>query len=197
MRSLQTLLLSVFIFNAFTVVAQEENTATVEKSLFNVQVGTFGLFVNHEAGLTNTIALRTEVGLDAGFYVGQQTGNEVKFMAGPSINIEPRWYYNISKRAGKGRNTSNNAANFIGLSIKYIPDWFTLSNDHGGRENNIADQIVILPKWSIRRNIGNSKFNYELGFGLGYQYVFLKQYGYRENNSQLYADIHARIGYAF
>lgn len=138
--------------------------------------------------------MRSEIGLDAGYFKSYYSGNDDIFMAGPSVNVEPRWYYNLESRANKGRNTKNNAGNFVGLSFKYLPDWFTVSNDNN---RNISDQILLIPKWSIRRNIGQSNFNYEAGAGLGYQYVFLKQYGYRENASEAYLDLHIRIGYTF
>lgn len=188
------LLLTISLFgNAQTVVTNDSVTG-VEKSLFNIQTGFIGLWVSHEARLNNAIALKSEIGLDAGYFVGYQTNNKSVFMAGPSINLEPRWYYNMESRAAKGRNTANNASNFVGVSFKYLPDWFTLSNTDN---YNIADQIIILPKWSIRHNLGRSNFNYEAGAGVGYQYTFLKQYGFRNNPSDIYVDFHLRFGYTF
>lgn len=192
-------LLAILLAPIFSVYAQEATDepgvtdSGVEKSIINVQTGILGVWASYEAGLSNTLALRAEAGLDAGFYYTYATRKTV-FMAGPSVNIEPRWYYNINKRAAKDRNTSNNGANFLALSVRYLPDWFTLSNE---KNYNIADQLFIVPKWSIRRNIGNSNFNYEAGIGLGYQHVFLKQYGYTEDDSKAYLDLHVRLGYTF
>lgn len=185
------------ILPLITVYAQDtqevQQAQAVEKSLINIQTGLFGAWAGYERGLSNTITIKAEAGIDAGFYYSFITDKTV-FMAGPSVNIEPRWYYNIKKRTDKGRNTSNNGGNFVGLSLKYLPDWFTISNN----ENlNIADQLLIVPKWSIRRNIGNSHFNYEAGIGLGVQYAFLKQYGYYEDAIEPYLDFHVRIGYSF
>lgn len=189
-----TLPVLLFSFGLRAQEAPEPNNVSVEKSMINIQTGLFGIWAGYEGGLSNTITLKTEAGLDAGFYYTYLT-DEVVFMAGPSVNIEPRWYYNIKKRAAKGRNITHNGANFVGLSVKYLPDWFTVSSDD--REYNIADQLLIIPKWSIRRNIGNSNFNYEAGVGLGIQYTFLKQYGYKENFTDAYLDLHVRIGYSF
>jgi len=199
MKNLATALFALlFTFSASQAQETQETPATVEpggveQSIGNAQAGLFGAWVSYEGRLSNTLAIRAEGGLDAGFYYTYLT-KETVFMAGPSINLEPRWYYNIKKRAAKGRNTANNSANFIGLSVKYLPDWFTLSND---KFYNIADQVLIVPKWSIRRHIGSSNFNYEAGIGIGYQYVFLKQYGYLENASEAYMDLHVRVGYTF
>ena len=48
------------------------------------------------------------------------------------------------------KNTTNNSANFFTTSISYHPDWFVISN----KDNlYVTNQLSILPKWGIRRNI--------------------------------------------
>lgn len=183
------LLLPLYGFNALAQTTNNENNATVEKSLFSLQTGFYGIWVSNEARLSNRIVLRSEIGLDAFSTVGPQKD---VFALAPTINLEPRWYYNIAKRSRKERNTENNSANFLGLSVKYAPDWFVISN----RENlNVYNQVYIIPKWGLRRNIGKSNFNYEFDFGIGYAY--LEQYGYEKNHSDVAVDLHARIGYTF
>lgn len=188
--------LLALLFISITCHAQDipdKTEGSVEKSVFNVQTGFLGFWASNEARLSNTLALKSEVGFDVGFYHSRRT-NKIEFLAAPLVNIEPRWYYNIKKRADKGRTISNNSANFVGVSFKYLPDWFTLSKDGG---ISVVDQVFILPKWSIKRSIAKSNFTYETGFGIGWQYIFLKQYGYSGNVSRLYPDIHLRIGYSF
>ncbi len=113
----------------------------------------------------------------------------------PVITAEPRWYYNIEKRSKKGRNTKNNSANFVALSLTYHPDWFTISNNYDGY---IPDQISIIPYWAIKRALG-AHFNYETGLGLGYQYTFYRKDGYykNENFGELGVKLQLRIGYTF
>ena len=189
------LLTSLFItLSCFTTQAQTtEDTATtapstVEKSLFNIQTGLLGVWVSHEAGLSNSLVLRTEVGLDGFGSIGAE---EDIFGLAPTINIEPRWYYNIAKRARKGRNTEHNSANFVGLSARYAPDWFFITGDEG----NVYNQVYIVPKWGLRRNIGKSRFNYEFDLGIGY--AFYERTGYNNNASEVVFDTHLRIGYTF
>lgn len=70
--------------------------ASVEKSIFGIETGIFGIWAHNEFRLTNTLALRTELGYDAGIFGGafyQKTG----FIMAPVITLEPRFYYNLSK----------------------------------------------------------------------------------------------------
>ncbi len=102
-------------------------SASVEKSTFGIQTGLLGIWMHNESKLSNEFALRSEIGLDAGFFGGGfNDGN--KFLLTPVITIEPRWYYNLDKRISKSRNISGNSGNFISVKTSYHPDWFCLSH---------------------------------------------------------------------
>jgi len=165
----------------------------VEKSLFNIQTGLLGVWVNNELRLTDKIALRTEIGLDAELF-NSGINHTPGIALAPTLNIEPRWYYNIRKRESNNKRTVNNSSNFLSMSFRYHPDWFVVSNT----ENiSVYNQLAIIPKWGIRRSIADSNFNYEAGIGLGYRFYFLKQHGYAKNDSEIALDFHLRIGYTF
>lgn len=169
-------------------VCSQENTTSVEKSIFNVETGFLGVWINNESKLSNSIALRTELGLDSGLFWKQDT--KTGFLLAPSIRVEPRWYYNLGKRNSKGKSVKNNSGNYLTPSITYIPDWFVISN----YENvNVTEQISIIPKWGIRRNIKNSNFNYEINLGLGYRMIFYET----KTDKGATIDLGARIGYSF
>jgi hypothetical protein len=165
----------------------------VENSLYNFQTGILGTWINNETKLSTSLTLRSEIGLDAGIFGGEINGNSGLFLT-PVINLEPRFYYNINKRGNKKKDTSNNGANFLTTSISYHPDWFVISS----KDNiSVYNQLSIIPKWGIRRNIAKSNFNFEAGIGLGYRFYFLKQYGYTKNEGETAIDLHFRIGYTF
>jgi len=66
----------------FSAKAQE---ISVEKSIFGVQTGFLGIWGHHEARLSNSIVLRTELGFDSGIWGGdfyEKTG----FLLTPSNN---------------------------------------------------------------------------------------------------------------
>lgn len=178
-----------------SVLAQETpDKPSVEKSLFNAQIGAIGIYASNEARLSDRWALRTEVGLDMWFYETYTSFNHDKgaFFA-PSISIEPRWYYNLKKRAEKGKHIENNSANFVTVGVKYYPDLFKI----GGPDNlYIPNQLSVIPKWGIRRAIANSNFNYELGIGIGYRWYLDDIYVY-SGADEVALDIHVRLGYTF
>ena len=50
-----------------TLFAKSQNTS-VEKSTFGIQTGVLGIWAYNEARLSNSIALRTEIGFDFGIW---------------------------------------------------------------------------------------------------------------------------------
>lgn len=186
---IKRILLIITLFFTFSLSTQAQEA--VEKSVSGVQVGFLGAWVYHEARLADQFALRTEIGLDASGFISNPFTEAARYAFAPEFTIEPRYYYNISKRAGKQKNTTANAANFISLKTTYTPDWFVISN----KDNVYVDNLIsVVPTWGMRRNIGRSNFNYELGFGLGYEHVF---YRYGGTEGDLAINLHARIGYRF
>ena len=196
-------LLTALAFS-LTVSAQEQaqqtsSAGTVEKSMFNIQTGLIGFWASYEARLSDKWTLRTEAGLDLWTFETEysnfnSTKKETEAAFVPSISIEPRWYYNISKRSEKGKYTANNSANFITVAVEYYPDLFLIGNVPDFIY--MPDQISIIPKWGMRRAIASSSFNYELGAGVGY-IAYLQKEGYMKQSNNVAIDIHARIGYTF
>jgi hypothetical protein len=180
--------LSIFL-TSFITKAQD---ASVEKSTYGIQTGILGIWVHREIKLTNQIALRAELGMDAGIFGGSfypKTG----YLITPVITLEPRWYYNLEKRQSKSKSIAGNSGNFLSLQTSYHPNWFTISNYDNV---NIVNQISIIPTWGIKRNIGEH-FTYETGIGLGYRYYFAKSEGYAKDESSAALNLHLRVGYRF
>ena len=186
----KTILTLTLISLTFTVKSQN---VSVEKSAFGIQAGLFGIWVNNETKLTNQIVLRSEIGFDSGIW-GGDFYDKIGFLMTPVITAEPRWYYNLNKRVSKSKRIDGNSGNFISIKTSFHPDWFVISS-----KNNIDvyNQLSIIPKWGLRRNIANSNFNFEAGIGFGYRFYFLKQYGYSKNDGETALDLHLRIGYTF
>ena len=175
----------------FTIISNAQDTS-VEKSTYGIQAGVLGIYAHREVKLSNEIALRAEVGMDAGLFGGSFYPKN-GYLITPVITLEPRWYYNLEKRISKSKNISGNSGNFLTIQTSYHPNLFVISN----YDNiEIADQISIIPTWGIKRNIGNH-FTYETGIGIGYRYIFAKRVGYTKNEGETAANVHLRIGYRF
>lgn len=187
---MRKIILSVAFFGLITTASSQK--ASVEKSVSGIQFGTLGFWFHNETKLSNQIVLRGEVGLDSGIWGGDYY-DKVGFLMAPVITAEPRWYYSLNKRVRKSRRIEGNSGSFISLKNSYHPDWFVISNNDNVR---VISDISIIPTWGIRRNIGKH-FNYEAGFGVGYQYFFTKQVGYLKDETDVAYNLHLRIGYQF
>lgn len=169
----------LILMTLFSYALNAQVNKSVEKSIFNIQAGTFGAWINNDLRLSNKIALRTEVGLEPFFAIGN--GSQWH----PNIRLEPRYYYNLNKRSEKSLVTRNNSGNFFSVALNYRPDAVVFS------KNNIGaiESYSVVPKWGIRRSFSDH-FHYELGLGFGYRHE--PDYG---NYGEI--DLHARIGYSF
>lgn len=179
------------LFIGYTLVINSQ-TASVEKATYGIQTGFLGIWGHNESKLFNSIALRTEIGFDSGFWSGSFYKGS-GFLLTPVLTLEPRWYYNLHKRVKKSRRIDGNSGNFVAIKTSYHPDWFVISNVSNIR---VISDISIIPTWGIRRNVGKH-VTYETGIGMGYRYTYAKQAGFLENESELTANVHLRIGYRF
>jgi hypothetical protein len=159
-------ILLTLVFCGLTLIAKSQN-ASVEQSTYGIQTGFLGIWAHNETKLSNSIALRSEIGFDSGIW-GGDFYDGTGFLLTPVITLEPRLYYNLNKRVKKSRRIDGNSGNFISFKTSYHPDWFVISNT----ENvSVISDISIIPTWGIRRNIGKH-FTYETGIGIGYRYTF-------------------------
>lgn len=182
------IILCLFFSNLFS---QNKENISVERSIYGIQIGLLGGWINNESKLTDNISIRSEIGLDFG-YLGGEFNKGTNLIFYPSITIEPRYYYNLNKRSNNSKNIKNNSANFIALSADYHPDWFVLNSN---KKNNIYinNQISLVPKWGIKRTKNNVTF--EAGIGYGVNYILDNEY--IGNKSFGILDLHLRIGYTF
>ena len=196
-------ILPLLLFFSLQVSAQNQNDTSqlsIEKSIYGIQTGFLGTWLYNESRLSNEFALRSQVGFD--FRI--EGVGRFEF-AGPNdgiygilhLSLEPRWYYNLEKRLKKGKSIDRNSGNFLSLYI--LGNFDDISFTSNDRLRSV-DQVSIIPKWGIRRNIG-SHFNFEAGIGFGYvRYINgtalnnqggIFASGFKGNFT---ADIHLRIG---
>lgn len=179
-----------FIIVLWGSLSVQSQTNSVEESLYGVQTGVLGIWGYNGLRLNDEFSFRTEVGFDAGLWGGTLYSNNVNFALIPVITLEPRWYYNIKKRAKKKRRTWNNGANFLSLETSFYPDLFVISN---AKNVKVATQIYFIPKWGIKRNIGRH-FGFEAGIGAGYGTLLERKSTLDDGFT---VDLHLKIGYNF
>lgn len=182
------LLLFTLTFISLISKAQE---ASVEKSIYGVQIGLVGIYGYGEYKLSNSFALRTELGYDAGPQYLDPDNSRSSITFSPVLSVESRWYYNLKRRVEKNKRIDHNSGNFLSLKISYDPDFLVLSTTN--RSTFVPNELSIIPTYGVRRNIGK-KFNYETGFGLGYLRILNNNFA---DNSGLAMNLYLRIGLGF
>lgn len=183
-------LIHILFFCSLMLTVRSQNVG-VEKSVLGIQAGFLGIWINHETRLSESVAFRTEAGLDGGLW-GGAANNGTAFYVSPVFAAEPRWYYNLRQRE-KSKKTVGNSADFISLRTSYRPDGFHLSS----RDNvQVVSDMTLVPTWGIRRHLGDH-FHYETSAGFGYRYIFWDRTGLRSNESDAIPYIHLRVGYTF
>ncbi|MDR2914052.1 MAG: hypothetical protein LBV74_04360 [Tannerella sp.] len=174
------------IFFAANIAAQEESC--VEKSIFGVQAGVIGIWGYNESKLSNTIALRSEMGFEmTNWTIGRSFyGNDDEAHIPLVLSMEPRYYFDIKRRHSEGLRTDNNSIMFLSVKINYHADRFMLSGKQPG-------DVQIIPTIAGRFDIGKY-LDIEIGGGMGYQYTFTSI----EEEKDIWAfNIVLRIGYTF
>ena len=166
------------LFSVASLNAQKE-IKSVEKSILSIQTGYFGTWINHELKLHKKFALRTEFGTEYRLkFAIKQSFDSLKNQV--SIFLEPKYYFNLTKREKKDKNIENNAGNYISLRIN-----LNILNNLEIGEFYFYD---LTPTFGIRRNI-TSHFNLEFSCGYGLSYL----------NNMLISEAMSsmRVGYVF
>ena len=179
--------LLLFSISLITIYGKAQDS-DVEKNITGVQIGLFGLDIYNETKIANNTTLRAEASLFPAIW-GGDLYSKTGFAFYPALTLQPKYYYNIEKRAEKGKNTKNNAGNYFGLQVRYIPNWFVISNSQNVA---LSNQINFIPTFGFRRNFAEN-FNYEFKAGLGYGTTF----GEKFNESGAVLDLSIKVGYDF
>ncbi|WP_316633735.1 hypothetical protein [uncultured Flavobacterium sp.] len=151
------LLLFVLIVN--TVQAQEE-TSSVAKNQFKINAILLPGFV-YEHGFSAKNTLYSEVSIGVG-YRHDGFYNESTWYFVPRINEQFRHYYNLEKRAAKGKRTAYNSGNFVALYGTY--NFQSISTNK--LFNEYCPSVTIAPVWGFQRTY-KGKFNLDLNLGAG------------------------------
>lgn len=178
---------------SFGAQAQETTQASVEKSVWSVESGLVGFWVNHELGISQKWALRTEIGTELYTVVERNfTGQEETHTVGAAVvSAEPKFYYNLGKRLAKGRNIAGNSGNAFSLKLNYNPPVLLFGSDKADEPNHLS----VIPKWSIRRVYGKH-FIMETGIGVGPSFYLANDNNYT-SEVEVFVDLMVRIGYKF
>jgi hypothetical protein len=96
-------LLSIVLVIGFSCTKIQAQEASVERSIWGAQIIMLPLSVYNESKLTNEIALRSELSWGFSWSGGGYYDSSVRWEVIPYLIVEPRYYYNLNRRAQKER----------------------------------------------------------------------------------------------
>jgi hypothetical protein len=143
----------------------------------------------YEYPLARRVALVGRAGLDAGAAWGSDIIHDdlvVLFIA-PSIDIEPRFYYGLDRRAAHGRSTAGNAGSFLAMQMKSImPVGYVSDSDM-----TVDGVTVLTPMWGLRR-VWSGHWLFEFTAGAAFVWNWEWESGFGSTSH-----LGVRFGYSF
>lgn len=140
-----------------------------------------GLSYSYEHPVAIQSTLNFELMISGGF--GSGMFRESYWVIAPVLRVEPRYYYNLTRRFDKGKKTINNSANYFALAIDYQPGISI------GKNAEAYQYLQIVPKYGLKRTIGRH-FIFEIAAGLG-------AYVVENSDWDSVIAIDLKLGYAF
>jgi len=150
-------LLLLFIISFTTIQAQEEAPVSVVRNQFKINMLLPGFVYEHGFDAKNT--LYSEASLGFGFSTNSNNSNFTIF---PNINEQFRHYYNLEKRATKGKRTARNSGNFLALNAIYNFESISTNDDY----REAVPSFTLGALWGLQRTY-KGRFNLEFNIGPG------------------------------
>lgn len=165
--------LRTFVYGVISVLGLSPLVAQNVVSTHSVSIDIVGLMYGYELPLGDKFSLIARAGTQAGIgYSSSYSiwgGSERRWSVGvyPVLSVEPRFYYNLSKRYVAGKNTFGNSGGFLSLNIQYFfPPYYRRHIDGEGG-------LLVTPFWGFRR-VWYEHFLFELGGGINISFADFK-----------------------
>lgn len=150
-------ILFAFLFNASY--AQDEAVTAVRKNQFKINMLFPGFVYEHGFSQKNTLYSEIALGLGYRYNSYHNDGNVYLF---PLISEQFRHYYNLEKRAAKGKRTAFNSGNYIAANALYNFKSISTNDDYG----NYDSSFTVAALWGLQRTY-KGRFNLEFNIGPG------------------------------
>jgi putative salt-induced outer membrane protein YdiY len=152
------LLLFLFLLCIFAANAQDE-APSVRKHQFKINMLFPGFVYEHGFSAKNTLYSEASLGVGYRYNSYYNEGNVYFF---PSLSEQFRHYYNLEKRASKGKRTAYNSGNFLALNAVYNFQSISTNDRYG----EYTESITVAPLWGLQRTY-KGRFNLEFNAGPG------------------------------
>jgi len=127
--------------------------------LTKLDLGLQGIGLTYEPMLSNKVTADISAGASGGYDIAEGSISYNIFKPAFYFSLTPKYFYNRQTRILKGKTTTLNSGDYIGLRLKYV----TPSDRQSDFTRN---SILINAHWGIQRAIGNHwAFNFHIGAG--------------------------------
>jgi hypothetical protein len=153
---------SLLLFPFLSFAQQSENADPAAQTMITIEAGFTGLQAGAELAVTKKSTVQFRGGVLPLLYNPAKYiyGAEPKWVAGLSFSGEFRHYYNFERRLEKGKDVTNNGANYVGFMALYLTKPL-------GKNNDLAyatSAIIAGPMWGFNRPLGSRVlFHLDLG----------------------------------
>ncbi|WPO78610.1 hypothetical protein [Flavobacterium sp. KACC 22761] len=152
----------MLLFAGSYVHAQDEAAVSVVKNQFKINVLFPGFVYEHGFSEKNTLYSEATVGLGTSH---SDYYDESDTYVAIGITEQFRHYYNLQKRANKGKRTERNSGNYLAFNATYYSK--PIAGDKA--YFNYVPSTVIAVLWGLQRTY-KGKFNLEFSVGPGIQF---------------------------
>lgn len=152
-------MLATLLIVAITNINAQESAPTELVSNHSINTNFTGVDYSFEHKIGGKFAMNYSAALGSNIIISD---GDFYYSLIPYIIAEPRYYYNLNKRALKGKSTYKNSASYIALKSRLLFSPIYANNED--MENNTEFQIA--PVWGIKRVYGDH-FLMDVHIGLG------------------------------
>jgi hypothetical protein len=156
------LVASLLLFPFFSFAQQSENPDPAAQTMITIDAGFTGLQAGAEFAVAKKSTVQFRGGVLPLLYNPSKYvyGAEPKWVAGLSISGEFRHYYNFERRLEKGKDVTNNGANYVGFMALYLTKPLGKNNDL----EYATSALIAGPMWGFNRPLGSrALFHLDLG----------------------------------
>jgi hypothetical protein len=149
----------LFSTSISTLHAQHADPPARLLSFSKFELGLQGVGFSYEPAIAKKITIDLSAGIAGGYDIAE--GSLYYDMVKPAVYVSatPKYFYNVDRRVRKGKNTTLNSSNYLGLRIKY-------NNAIRRKDDLIRNSILTNIHWGMQRAMGNHwLFNWHVGAG--------------------------------
>ena len=132
-------------------------------TMLKAEAGLHGIGIAFEPAVANNFTIDMALSAGNGYTIEPNHFNYLFIIDQPafSFSVTPKYYYNISRRAAKGKRTDMNSGNYIGFRAKIS----------GTSDLGYDDVFLANVHWGIQRPLGG-RWLFNTHAGIGYAMNF-------------------------